>query len=344
MKFSVGTPLGNKNSLPAGSELWPPDLGVPPEKASSPFGQKLFLVNFAGLILFGTAVTLWITNFTDRIQDVISFLALSGGLSWFALVLRIVPVRLVESFQDLTVGVLGHWGSSLALIGLALALFAAGQHSSAVRIESGSEAAPRVAWTYSSPEGAPELFGSADGLTKTIWNAPRTVTVKAPGMPAQQFLVQPWRPVKILYPDGFSRRVLLMVPSERLFNDQVQNGAARLKIVANGNTLLSIPNYTWFSFWIGCGADVRVPRYAQAILYQESMGVASDRRYLYLTPQSEPDWRSKASWTDLEQPLDGISRIRLQISRDEGLVGSADISISDKSLEYAQVVKFDVKK
>jgi hypothetical protein len=257
---------------------------------------KAFLCNLILLICIGVGASAWILAYTDLFPAVGGLLALGGLFSWLAFVSKLLSKTVTEQLQDKFLAAFSKRHVSAILLGLALLLCVAASFFGAIQVEiqstaqirgfdlyrEGSEKAEHRVITSAGSSNIPVVtfFGSSQ------WR------VKIPGYPYQSVTVSPFHRPTLYLPQSFRRPVLLIVPGKDILDQKGYE--LRLTIDAgNGHTLV-IPRYTWFAFWVGCGADVQVPAVQQAQL----RSVFSVGEYPFLDPSlstaiSDATWLEK---------------------------------------------------
>src|SRR5215472_5711574 len=77
----------------------------------------IFALNLLLLVAGGTWFCFWLLYYTDKFDDFAKLLALGGGLTWLAFVLKLLPDNRLKELQSrLDRLVFSHWWFSVLLI------------------------------------------------------------------------------------------------------------------------------------------------------------------------------------------------------------------------------------
>lgn len=314
--------------------------------------RPLFLINLALLIVLGTAACGWMLHFTNWFPEVGGVLALGGVFSWLAFVFRLIPDDTSKAMRaGFAAGLNGLIAlSGIAALGYAMWVFAS--HRGAIRIEARQGAIPGEAWIWeeNKPADRPEIL-SADGVT----NIPVEVTspvsryIKIKGRPMVTTDVRPRHRTPISYPDGFQRHVLLVAPSACAVN-ALAAAHARVELQVEvmdeqGKNYVSmtIPDYDWFAFWVGCSSDVVWSDVARSEILTLTNGVTAARAAVFaMPPRSEPSWfPGGSSWTSTERVLPEKGCLRIKMTAPGGLRRSQESVLKGGGSEFIEVIPMD---
>jgi hypothetical protein len=316
--------------------------GDEPRKVTFRFRSNLIL-----MLLFGVAVSGWLLHYTDWFETVGGLLALGGLFSWLAFVSKMLPDSVLKDLQWKWVDFLESGLTAMAILVVALILVIVASFFGSVQIETRREGFANSLYIYRGGANAGEPLGLNSGKS-THFLKPATLfgggeyRVKVPGLPSKLVRFQPWSLNTVYVPDSFARRVFLVRPSKDVVVD-ILNSPSKLHItiVRDGRTLVEaeIADYTGYSFWINCSADVAIPQNIQADLLDDLPNDAPEKyKALWLTP------RAKLSWPDLdlqekdsvkirETPMPGRSQVVKDVDLDATLAKSYSDAVQIVVLE-----------
>jgi hypothetical protein len=317
--------------------------------------RPLFLFNLIGLITLGTLGSAWILYFTPWFPKVGGLLALGGLFSWLAFVFRLVPSDTGTELQKRFASVLNSVLALGAIVLIGAGLWQWTAPYGAIHIETHQPVPPREAWIYAGKPGEPVGL-AADGestvLIKTALRYPESEPwhLKITGFPAILVPVTPRQRLSIGFPQAFRRRLMLIAPSADLIKDKAEMPSARevtlqVNVRASERTApvvsLTIENYGWFPFWVGCGADVLPDDSVRAKLNAVSQEVSAERQIPFgRPPESRPGWYCKecSGWEATENELPERGIVELIMNRKNKPVGKQVEPIVLPRADSVQVV------
>jgi hypothetical protein len=281
--------------------------------ASDPGAAAQSLVtNLTLILILVSGIGVWVLVYTD-IPLSGQFLGLGGIVSYIAFVVKMLTDDVAKQLQHGFVQVLGEKAVRNGLIIVMLLLACFSLFFGAIRVQAlpSSQISAFDLYSEGSSDPNPQTLGK-DGSSNVIVFTPfghSRWRLKVPGYPYQPVDVYPLeRPSKYLPEAQKPRRVLLVVPSEQILT---RHNTEKLKLVidAGEGKRLTVPDYTWFAFWVGCSGDVKVPAAVQTdlrIKFPKGKYAALD---LSLdTPLSDPSWLgTSAKDFDLEFPVKKVT-------------------------------------
>jgi hypothetical protein len=296
---------------------------------------KALVVNLVMLLVLGVVLCGWVLAYTDWFPVVGGLLSLGGIFSWLAFVSRMLTGDITKQFQEGFVATLSKKRLSAVLFIIALLLAVASSFFGVIRVQALPSSQINGFNLYREGSSDPEpqslgTDGSSNVLVPTVFGH-SSWRIKVPGYPYEPVDVYPLQRLREYLPTTQrQRRVLLIVPSEEILSAHNTEKITLVVDLGDGKQL-TIPEYSWFAFWVGCAADVKVPAPVQAELRTKfPKGKRSSLDVTLDAPWSDPTWLPHpAKPFDLEFPVrtvtltlkdsDGKERLkRSVIVRDEG--------------------------
>ena len=234
----------------------------------------------ANLLLFltsGTLLCFWFWRYTDYFDEVGAVLALSGALSWIAVVLKVVPEEKFKALQ----GAFFTWmfenpqavrWNLLLLVAMVAVCSCFGtvqltpHHDPGDRAvivcpsSEASEGAVASYWTRRMNEDDFDIMPPTKDLRVPVavfWGLRRDFVVKVAGYPDKAIRLKPWERKELVVPNSFRRPIVLLRPTERLINNARQHPWKLRVRIGRDQTVLPFDGH---AVWIGCDADVQVPQ------------------------------------------------------------------------------------
>jgi hypothetical protein len=229
-----------------------------------------FAVNLILLIAGGTWLCFWLLHYTDKFEDFAKVLALGGGLTWLAFILKVLPdERLKELQSTLDRLIFSQWWPTLLLI----IAFAAGlycrAHIGTLQVELFQGGEERIlSVKVKGIAQDPWRLLPGDKVRIPVWTnstAPAPLYVKVSGYPDLKIHIVPQERRELRIPAAFTRRVVLLKPTPSLISSRT--GGLRIRVRLNGQPLtdengkpVTDVAFDGRPVWIGADEDVFIPQ------------------------------------------------------------------------------------
>lgn len=292
--------------------------------------EKIFLVNLTLLLALGTAVLIWIGRFTNLLPVIGSLLSLGGFMAWVAFFFGVLKDHRKERLKDMLDKGLCHLSTTLTLVSIALITGIVLSGFGSVTFESREPSATHylkldlAKKTTSKDKDEALRLSPGQVVRKAYWLGwqRQRLTIKTLGLPSQVIVLKAATVVRVELPKHLFREVVLLVPEHRLCQDALQRGNLRLEVYRKkagssvAKLLGRIDDYQGNSVWLGCEADVGIPR---AILQQWQLELA-------VIPNLTEQERAliRALWSSpvslkVETPLDGNETLIAKVINKENM-------------------------
>ena len=280
----------------------------------------IFVVNLVLLIASGTWFCIWLLHYTDRFEGLAQVLALGGGLTWLAFVLKLLSEERLKAFQrDLDRFVFSHWWLTLVLLAACAVGFYLRAHYGALQVELFLGSEDRVL-TVSGAGLLDDSWRLSPGqkVRIPVWtssSSPVPLNVKVSGYPDLRVRIAPHERRELRIPSAFMRRVVLLKPSADMIPFRTQG--FRLRVKLNGKLLTDdigkpVKDFLFegYPIWIGADVDVIVP---QATIQRWSAALTDDTRNVAMEYLQHPQALTKTSFD-----LNSGDRICVEILHSDG--------------------------
>ena len=270
---TASLPLPQQNS--ANSQQSAARLSVQESTQSPPVLSKspetvVFIVNLTLLVATGTWLCVWLLYYTDKFDDFAKILALGGGLTWLAFLLKLLPDERLKALQSQLDGlVFSRWWLTAALI----IAFAGGLYTRAhlgtlqVELFQGNEERVLTVKSAGMPLDQWRLM-PGDKVRIPVWTSsivPTLLYAKVSGFPDLRIHIAPRERRALRIPAAFTRRVILLKPTPALIASRTSD--LRIRVKLNGNVLSGengkpvgdLP-FDGRPVWIGADEDVFIPQ------------------------------------------------------------------------------------
>jgi hypothetical protein len=214
------------------------------------------------LIAGGTWLCFWLLYYTDKFDDFAKLLALGGGLTWLAFVLKLVPDERIKALQKVADRWLfSNWALSALLVVACIFGYWYGSHSGTLQVElfEGGEDRTLTAKIGDSFEEPKRLAPGTKVriLTWTYPQKPTPVYVKVGGYPDLRVSISPYERKELRIPTSFVRRVILLKPTAALIAHRTDG--LRVSVKLKDGTRYGTA-FDGSPIWIGADEDVFVPQ------------------------------------------------------------------------------------
>lgn len=229
-----------------------------------------FIVNLTLLVATGTWLCVWLLYYTDNFEDFAKVLALGGGLTWLAFLLKLLPDDRLKALQgQLDRLVFSRWWLTAALI----IAFAVGLYTRAhfgtlqVELFQGNEERVLTVKSAGVPLDQWRLM-PGDKVRIPVWTSstmPTLLYAKVSGFPDLRIRIAPHERRALRIPAAFTRRVILLKPTPGLIAGRTSD--LRIRVKLNGNVLSGedgkpvgdLP-FDGRPVWVGADEDVFIPQ------------------------------------------------------------------------------------
>jgi len=289
----------------------------------------------------GVAFCGWILAYTDWFPVVGGLLSLGGLFSWLAFVSRMLTEEVTKQLQEGFVAQLNKRSVCVGLLIAALILGGGSLFFGVIRVQAlpSSQITGFDLYREGSEDPDPQSLGtdgSSNVLVPTVFGH-SSWRIKVQGYPYEAIDVYPFqRPREYLPQTQRPRRVLLIVPSDEIMNVHSAEKPTLVVDLGDGRQL-TIPEYSWFAFWIGCEADVKVPPLVQAELRAKfPKGKRASLDASLDAPRADAAWlRQPAKPFDLEFPVKTVTLTLKDSDGKEHLRRS--FTVSDTGTTFVQL-------
>lgn len=221
-----------------------------------------FLINLLLLIVGGTWVCVWLIHYTDKFDDFAKVLALGGGLTWVAFVLKVLREERLEAFQRAADRfIFSNWIVTVALLIACFVGLYSRRHLGTVQVELFLGKEERIL-KVQAPGRPEQSWRVAPGdkvrvVTWTSWEKPALLYVKVSGYPDLRVPVKPLERRELRIPSAFMRRVILLKPTVNLIVHRTNGFMVSVKTPGQGAK--TVP-FIGHPIWIGADKDVDIPQ------------------------------------------------------------------------------------
>ncbi len=233
---------------------------------------KWVIGNLLGLLVAGVGASGWVLYFTDYFPVVGGLLGLGGLFAWIAFMGNILSEtrkkQLQEGFDEkilrkgyfsvLIVAFVIGFPFYVSTKGTVMIDNLQGSRGSVVEI---SELAKGEGFASGEQMDRVLLLpqSKAKILLPTGWFGKRDYHVKVAGLPAIQVIAKGFRRTKLLVPDTFEERPVVLARPAAKHGPTVSEGDFMLEVLINKQPVAAIKDYRGQAVWVGAGADVMVP-------------------------------------------------------------------------------------
>jgi len=229
-----------------------------------------FGVNLVLLITGGTWLCFWLLHYTDKFDDFAKVLALGGGLTWLAFLLKVLPDERLKELQAVLDRLVFSqwWLTVLLIIAFSVALYCR-EHIGALQVElfQGSEERILTVKINGVTQDSWRLL-PGDKVRLPVWtNSTKHVPVyiKVSGYPDLRIQIAPLERSQLRIPAAFTRRVILLRPTPSLISSR--SASLRIRVRLNGQALsdesgkpVADLGFDGRPVWIGADEDVFIPQ------------------------------------------------------------------------------------
>jgi hypothetical protein len=220
-----------------------------------------FVVNFFLLVAGGTWLCFWLLYYTDKFDDFAKILALGGGLTWLAFVLKLLSEDRLKSLQKAADRlVFSNWLVTVLLVVACIAGYWGRAHYGTLQVEllEGSEDRTLTVKVGETSQ-EPRRLLPGDKVRVLAWTSqkkPTPLYVKVSGYPDLRVSISPHDRRELRIPASFIRRVILLKPTPKLIAHRTDG--FRVLVTLNSGARKEIP-FDGSPIWIGADEDVFVP-------------------------------------------------------------------------------------
>jgi hypothetical protein len=262
-----------------------------------------FVLNLVLLIVVGTSFCIWLLHYTDKFDDFAQVLALGGGLTWLAFVLKLLSEERLKALQsDLDKLIFSQWWLTvLLLLASATGLYYRAHYGTLqVELFRGNE--ERILTVKGAGlQDDPWRLMPGQKVRIPVWTsagAPTPLYVKVSGYPDLRVRIAPHERRELRIPEAFTRRVILLKPTSKLLVHRTEGFSIRVKV--NGHALqdgagrpLKDSAFDGYPLWIGADEDVIVP---QATLDRWRDSLSEDVRSIAMGYLQHPEAITKTGF------------------------------------------------
>ena len=241
-----------------------------PAPASKPEKTVVFDVNLFLLIASGTWLCVWLLYYTDKFDDFAKVLALGGGLTWLAFVLKVLSEERLKKLQgDLDRLVFSRWWLTIVLlVSFGVGLYCRSHYGTLqVELFQGNEDRILTVKVADMPL-EPWRLTPGGKVRIPVWTSsdkPAPLYVKVSGYPDLRVRIAPRERRELRIPASFTRRVILLRPTPQLIAYRTNGLSVRVRLngtVLSGEDGKQVTDLTFDGrpVWIGADQDVFIPQ------------------------------------------------------------------------------------
>lgn len=300
----------------------------------------LFWVNLLLLIAGGTWLCFWLLYYTDKFDDFGKILALGGGLTWLAFVLKLVSEERIKALQAaVDRWVFSNWLLTALLVVACCFGYWYSAHYGTLQVElfEGSEDRT-VAVKIGDAVQEPARLAPGARIRILTWTSrkkPASLYVKVSGYPDLRVSISPYERKELRIPTSFIRRVILVKPTAALIVHRTDGLQVSVKL--KSGTLYKT-QFDGSPIWIGADEDVFVP---QTMLARWRDSLADNVRSGAMSYLQHPH-----AITTLGFDLSSGDRVCVELQRKSGSIYSRkDITVRalEPNQEFPQEEEIDVR-
>ncbi len=251
----------------AGPGIPQPDAEASNQKEAAPSVKSdervpwAFVVNLVLLIAGGTWLCVWLLHYTDKFDDFAKLLALGGGLTWVAFVLKLLSEERLKALQRAADRfVFSNWLLTVLLLIAGIVGYWYRAHSGTLQVELFLGTEDRILTVKGGgASGDPRHLAPGDRARVLAWTSqekPAILYIKVSGYPDLRVNIAPHERRDLRIPTSFMRRVLLLKPTPKLIAHRTDS--LRVSVKLGGQIRHDIP-FDGSPIWIGADEDVFVP-------------------------------------------------------------------------------------
>jgi len=258
------------NSQPSPPPVPAQEATHDPPAMNQPAETLAFIVNLTVLVATGTWLCVWLLYYTDNFDDFAKVLALGGGLTWLAFVLKLLPDERLKALQgDLDRLVFSRWWLTVVLmVAFAVGLYCRA-HFGTLQVElfQGNEERVLTVKRAGVPLDPWRLM-PGDKVRIPAWTSssmPTLLYAKVSGYPDLRVRIAPHERRALRIPAAFTRRVILLKPTPGLIAARTSD--LRIRVRLNGKVLsgedgkpVGDLRFDGRPVWIGADEDVFIPQ------------------------------------------------------------------------------------